>query len=544
MSCLDELKHLFAAKTKCIWIKTSEEVLTIESIKNYLLVNKLPYTMKSWSFHSGLKDEPLVTNKKQGSGSNIIQPDERLAAYPRLFKEINQKQSDPQSPRTIYVLKDLHLMLTNKDTVRALKDLKEKPGSELCSYQPIIVVSPVVDIPIEVEKLFTVLEFDTPDVKQITALIRGFCKKISSNAEEKGYTIPDEKTIQKCINLAQGLTKSEIVSYLAKSLSKYSTLNSDIFNEARVNLINKTGLLKLVDTNIGMDDMGGNHCFKEWIEDVKLSLTPEAEEFGVERSKGYVGIGIPGTSKTLSAEMIATELNLPLLKFDINKVMNSFVGKSEQNMDTALNVVKACSPCVLLIDEIEKTLSGMQSSGRTDGGTMARVVGSLLQFLSSPESKEVFTIMTSNDISQMPPELTRSGRLDTTWFFGLPTEEERKEIFRIHFGKTPIEVTDGLLNYAAKNSENLTGAEIREVVKVSIRKAFKRYMETKTKEVTPDDIDDAMKEIVPVFNSSKEAILRLENYAKNKARFASEKVKEKTTSANTFKKIDMAELKK
>lgn len=242
--------------------------------------------------------------------------------------------------------------------------------------------------------------------------------------------------------------------------------------------------------------------------------------------------------------MIATELNLPLLKFDINKVMNSFVGKSEQNMDIALNVVKACSPCVLLIDEIEKTLSGMQSSGRTDGGTMARVVGSLLQFLSSPESKDVFTIMTSNDISQMPPELTRSGRLDTTWYFGLPSEEERKEIFRIHFNKTPIEVSDGLLTYAAQNSENLTGAEIKEVVKVSIRNSFKRYLETTEKEIKPEDIDEAISEIVPVYNSSKEVILRLANYAKNKARFASEEVKEKTSSINTFKKIDMSEIKK
>lgn len=294
MSCLEELKHLFAARTKCIWIKTDEEVLVIENIKKYILKNALPYTMKSWSFHSGLKDEPLIKNKNKNEKNTVIVPDERMAAYPRLFKEILEKQSDAASGMTIYVLKDLHLMLSNKDAIRALKDLKEVPSSEVLSYQPIIVISPIVDIPIELEKMFTVLEYETPNVKEITALIRGFCKKIESNAKEKNYTVPTEQTINKCINLSRGLTKSEIISYLAKSLSKYSTLDSKIFNEARVNLINKTGLLKLIDTNISMDDMGGNHCFKKWIEDVKLSLTPEAEEFGVERSKGYVGIGIPG----------------------------------------------------------------------------------------------------------------------------------------------------------------------------------------------------------------------------------------------------------
>lgn len=224
--------------------------------------------------------------------------------------------------------------------------------------------------------------------------------------------------------------------------------------------------------------------------------------------------------------MIATELNLPLLKFNVTKVMSSLVGRSEQNMEAALNVVKACAPCVLLIDEVEKSLSGMQSSARTDGGTMARVIGSMLQFLSSDKSSDVFTVMTSNDISQMPPELTRSGRLDTIWYFGLPTEEERKEIWRIHFGKTPMCVTEELLNYASANSENLTGAEIKEAVKVSMRKAYKRFMQDGNRTITEEDVLSAIGEIVPVYNASKERIIALERYAETRARFASEKTRQ------------------
>ena len=223
--------------------------------------------------------------------------------------------------------------------------------------------------------------------------------------------------------------------------------------------------------------------------------------------------------------MIATELNLPLLKFNVTKVMSSLVGRSEQNMEAALNVVKACSPCVLLIDEVEKSLSGMQSSAKTDGGTMARVIGSMLQFLSSNKSSDVFTVMTSNDISQMPPELTRSGRLDTIWYFGLPSEDERKEIWRIHFGKTPMCVSEELLDYAASNSENLTGAEIKEAVKVSMRKAYKRFTQDGNRSITEEDILSAIDEIVPVYNASKERIMALEKYAENRARFASEKTK-------------------
>ena len=537
MNCLDELKHLFVARTKCIWIKTHEEVLVIEKIKEYLLKNRLAYDVKSWSMNAGLQIEPLIVSDEKPA------PDKQLASIERLIATIDQAQSNAESKTCVYILKDLHLMLENKMVIRAIRDLKEKPGNELKSYQPIIVVSPVLNIPIEHEKLFTVLEFDTPNRQEITRMVNGFARKVASNAEAKGYTVPTQETINECINLAIGLTKNEIVSFMAKSLSKYNTLNADIFYEARINLINKTGLLELINTHISMDDMGGNHIFKNWIEDVKLSMTPEAAEFGVEKSKGYVGIGIPGTSKTLSAEMIATELGLPLLKFNISKVMSSFVGKSEQNMETALNVVKACSPCVLLIDEVEKSLSGMQSSARTDGGTMARVIGSVLQFLSSSASNDVFTVMTSNDISQMPPELTRSGRLDTVWYFGLPTEEERKEIWKIHFGKTPISVSDELLDYAAANSQNLTGAEIKEAVKVSMRKAYKRFMADGNRTITKQDIELAIKEIVPVYNASKEKIVALEKYAETRARFASEEAENKASNTRKSPTIKMSDLK-
>lgn len=150
-----------------------------------------------------------------------------------------------------------------------------------------------------------------------------------------------------------------------------------------------------------------------------------------------------------------------------------------------------------------------------------RVVGKILEFLN--EDNGVFTVMTSNDVSQLPPELSRSGRLDTIWYFGLPTEEERKEIFRIHFSKTTKEVSDEIITYAAKCSANFTGAEIKEAVKVSIRKAFKRYLGDKNPEIMPEDLDSAVKEIVPVYYSSKEKILALEEYAKNRARFANTK---------------------
>lgn len=128
--------------------------------------------------------------------------------------------------------------------------------------------------------------------------------------------------------------------------------------------------------------------------------------------------------------------------------------------------------------------------------------------------------MTSNNASALPPELTRSGRIDTIWYFGLPTEPEREEIFKIHFGKSKLELEDGIIDYASNNTLHFTGAEIKETVKVAIRKAFKRYKIDGNNKITEADIDSAIPEIIPVYDSSKEKILALEEHYKTRARFA------------------------
>lgn len=149
-----------------------------------------------------------------------------------------------------------------------------------------------------------------------------------------------------------------------------------------------------------------------------------------------------------------------------------------------------------------------------------RVVGQLLEFLSSDDSKDVFTIMTSNDVTQLPPELTRSGRLDTIWYFGLPNVDERAEIFKIHFSKTKLEVNKDIIDHCAEITDDFTGAEIKEMVKIIVRKVFNDYLKTNEINVSKF-IEEAKNEIIPVSISSKEKIVALENYAKFRARQAS-----------------------
>ena len=202
-------------------------------------------------------------------------------------------------------------------------------------------------------------------------------------------------------------------------------------------------------------------------------------------------------------------------------------------MFKALNLVKGSAPCVLLIDEVEKALGGIKSSNASDSGAIARAFGLVLEFLNDNDNG-VFVVMTSNDVSQLPPELTRAGRLDATWYFTLPTLEEREQIFKIHLANINKEVDDETIKKIAQDTELYTGAEIELIVKSALRRAYMNKVKTgEDTGITYDVLLKATSEVVPVAKSSKEKILELERWAYNRALFANGNEQENSTNKTT-----------
>lgn len=504
---MNEVHDLLKAKIQCIWIDTYEEHEAIKDLK--VIANKIPgMNLYLWSHTEGLKKLALTSLERQEPADpKLMQPN-------ALFNHIRDMQENENKTEGIYILRDLHLLNDNHAVKRALRDIKEYPAK---NFNPIIVIAPVVNIPPEWEKLFTIISYDLPSKEEIENIVSHMAAGINKAIERgKNFKAPTEEDQRQIVKACIGLTHNEIANVFAKSLVQYKELSLDAVLDEKIQLVKKSGVLDYSVPKYSFDDIGGNKAFKDWVEEIEESFSEEAMEFGCQVPKGYLALGIPGASKTVSAEAIAHKFGVPFLKLDMSRIMSKLVGESERKIDQALRVAKAIAPCVLLIDEVEKALGGVNSSNSSDSGTLARVFGKLLQFLNEPSG--VFTVMTSNDVSQLPPELTRSGRLDAIWYFGLPDEEERREIFRIHLGKTGKEVTDELINVAAKHSDTFTGAEIAEVVKVALRKAFKRYKQDGVNAILEEDIVAACKEVIPLYKSSKERILALEAWANGRAR--------------------------
>jgi len=192
-----------------------------------------------------------------------------------------------------------------------------------------------------------------------------------------------------------------------------------------------------------------------------------------------------------------------------------------------------------MIDEIEKGLAGVQSSNESDGGTTARVVGTLLSWLND-KTCPAFVVATANNIRQLPPELTRKGRFDEIFFVPLPEEVERAEIFTIHINKRKRDAKDYAIDKFAALSEKFSGAECEEVIKSALILAFDEGVELADKHIIK-----SIHDLIPLWKTCQEDLEYLYTWVDwdedkedgIRARFAStaRKEKAKEEGANLLK---------
>ena len=149
------------------------------------------------------------------------------------------------------------------------------------------------------------------------------------------------------------------------------------------------------------------------------------------------------------------------------------------------------APCVILIDELDKALSGVGGTG--DSGVSTRLFGTLLTYLSDHES-DVFVVASANDISKLPPELSRAERFDGVFFLDLPGEAERVAIWRLYLARFGLDP-----GQARPRDHEFTGAEIKACCRLAA--------------LLDVPLTDAARHIVPVAVTAGESVERLRAWA-------------------------------
>ena len=516
---------LMAIKKPCIQIRTNLEKEVYPTLLNILYSNQIDNVYRIDELD---RVEKITINSK---GEIVKQPVEDpdtgmpvqfnpMALLPWVRNIIND---DSKVESNAFIFMDYDSKFDNALFRRWIKDIFEVRNK---NYAPFIFISSQPTIPDDLNHLFSVVYYNTPDKNEIQQFLTDYesIKKVSiSNKEELS-------------NKFIGFSKSDILECLDYTFHKYGQIDDSYIKTKRIETIQKSNVLRYREPRVAMNDMAGNQYFKDWYNEIKYCFEPDAKDYNIPLVKGYLAVGPAGTSKSLSAEMIATDLNIPLISLDLSAIMSKWVGSSEQNIDQAITTIKQLAPCVLLIDEVEKNLGGAtESSNQSDSGTLARVFGKILNLLADNDNG-IFTVMTSNDARKLPPELTRAGRLDTIWYMNLPTEEEREAIFKLHLEKRNHKVAKTTLKKIAKETKNYTGAEIEQIVISAIRKAFVKMKKQNKKElkITLDELLDAKNNVIPVAVTNKETIAALEDWAKGRALYSNKP----TNSSNKKSVLD------
>lgn len=193
--------------------------------------------------------------------------------------------------------------------------------------------------------------------------------------------------------------------------------------------------------NKASDTIGGMTTYIKKAEEIK-KLIDEAYcmKRGISPINGVMLVGVSGCGKSEASRLLHRTLGIPMLKLDMGTLMQGLVGASERNLRMALAQAEAMSPVVLYIDEIDKGISGAESSS-SDGGAFRRMVGYLLNWLQE-KSSPCFVIATANDISHLPRELFRNERFDIRFGVFMPTHDEIKNIFAVHMKRAEEKRTD------------------------------------------------------------------------------------------------------
>jgi len=440
MPDLIDLEIMMHSKVPLIVIETFEEPRAIEMIMRAGIKQNRPVFV--WSITEGLKRMDLehavaerLTNEPDATLSHI-----KASGRPG-----------------IYILCDFHPYLQdNPKNVRLLKEIAMRHEQ---LHHSVILLSHALTIPPEIKRYCAQMELSLPGDEELLHLVREEAALWSSrNQGQKVKT--DSRTLDKLVANLRGMTWSD-ARRLARGVivddGAITACDLPDLNKAKFDLLDMGGVLGYEYDTADFADVGGLNGLKRWLQQRREAFHQRNDQ--LDPPKGILLLGVQGSGKSLAAKAVAGMWGVPLLRLDVGALYNKYIGETEKNLRDALKMADTLAPCVLWLDEMEKAMAGDDS----DNGTSRRLLGSLLTWMAERKAP-VFIVATSNDISRLPPELVRKGRLDEIFFVDLPDEAVRRDIFAIHLRKRNRSPDQFDLEMLARSSDGFSGAEIEQAI--------------------------------------------------------------------------------
>jgi AAA+ superfamily predicted ATPase len=374
---------------------------------------------------------------------------------------------DPKDQQNFYIITDPEIHLPDPMVQRRVLDIVHQLHNDEHNVKLLIFLSNRKYIPPKLARYIQVVDDKGLAADDIELTLDRPCKAL-------GIPIPSNH-----VEMFRGMTSYEIEASVSQSVvismenpsMPQDEISVENIHAFRRTMLRKTGLLEYIDTSaFSQKDVGGTERFKAWATETKDVFTEEGRAYGLKIPKGVLLVGVWGTGKSLSAKTLGNTWKLPVVLLEMGKLRSSGVGDTEQNIYTVLKMVESVAPCILWIDEAEKSLSGGQSSAMSDSGTTARTLGIFSTWIQET-TLPVSLVLTANRLTTLPVEFIN--RMNERWFFDLPSTDERIDILKIHLRKNGQNSDDFDLFKLSEVSKDMVGREIEQCIEAALIKSFK-----------------------------------------------------------------------
>jgi hypothetical protein len=453
------LRDYINASFSGLWLQTHEPDEALLEIAQ--LCRDKSWHLATWDLQRGLEVPGGAVSEQTAVG-------DPLAAITWLG------QAPLQGGTRILVMRNLHRLLNNPLLIQAI-ERQIQNGKFDRTF--LLALAPSAELPPELEKLFVVLEHPLPNRSQLQAIAENLVQSLPG--------MPQPSDFDPIVDAAAGLTRWEAEGAFSLSLVRQGELSPVSIWELKSQMLRKSGLLQMYRGTEGFASLGGLEALKSFCKQALENRHPVA------KARGVSLVGVPGSGKSAFAKALGQETGRPTLILDVGSLMGSLVGQTEANIRRALATVDQMAPCILMIDEVEKALAGASGSSG-DSGVSARLFGTFLSWLNDHTS-EVFTIVTCNDISRLPPEFSRAERFDGVFFVDLPDEQQREAIWQLALEEFRLS------EQTRPDNHNWTGAEIRSCCRLAA--------------LLGTTLEEAARQVVPIATLAQDTVEKLRQWA-------------------------------
>ena len=418
--------HHVASSYPIIWVDTDEYERCITTLRNS--VKQIGHNCFKWDFVTGITE--YNGNSEQIKNDTAEDP---LVPIVHLLDKAKKSSN-------IMFAQDFHLFIKSEQIWRTLLNSLNTLRS---TGNIFVIISPVVDIPVEIKRYVTVLDFSLPSKDELSEILDYACKSMNVD-------IPDDVAKNEILNCGTGLAAHEFENAIYHSMTvNNKQIVAGSVHEQKRQLIRKNSAMEVVKSDTGFEMLAGLENLKQFVP--KMVGKPDA--------KGILVVGVPGAGKSAFAKALGKETGRMNISLDIGALQGGIVGDTERNTNEAFKIIDNMEPAILFIDEMEKSIAISNGAGG-DSGVSKRQGGAILRWLNDHTS-DVYTIATCNNIDGLPPEFLRAERWDAIFFVDLPNEAEREAILNLYKNHYGIESDEDV------DINGWTGAEIKNLCKLA-----------------------------------------------------------------------------